>query len=79
MKMPILDGWGFLEQYRRRQGAKAPVVVLTAAQDGSRQAGEVRADADVAKPFAIDDLLRVLDRYIAATQDVPTERTAAGK
>ena len=66
MKMPVMDGWGFLERYRRRPGAKAPVVVLTAAQDDSRRAGEVGADAYVAKPFAIDDLIRVLERCIGA-------------
>ena len=66
MKMPVMDGWGFLERYRRLPGAKVPVVVLTAAQDDSRRASEVGADAYVAKPFAIDDLIRVLDRCIAA-------------
>ena len=78
MKMPVLDGWAFLEQYRRRPGAKAPVVVLTAAQDDSRRASEVGADAYVAKPFAIDDLIRVLDRCIGADAGprvVPNERT----
>jgi len=60
-----MDGWGFLERYRRRPGARVPVVVLTAAQDDARRASEVGADAYVAKPFAIDDLIRVLDRCIA--------------
>ena len=66
MKMPIMDGWEFLERYRQRPGAKVPVVVLTAAQDDARRAGEVGADAYVAKPFVIDDLIRVLNRCIAA-------------
>ena len=33
-------------------------MVLTAAQDDARRAGEVGADAYVAKPFAIDELIR---------------------
>jgi CheY-like chemotaxis protein len=66
MKMPVMDGWGFLAAYRRRPGPKVPVVVLTAAQDDSRRAGEVGADAYVAKPFAIDDLINALNRCIAA-------------
>ena len=77
MKMPIMDGWGFLDRYRRMPGAKVPVVVLTAAQDDSRRAGEVGADAYVGKPFAIDDLIRVLDRCIGAdacARAVPHER-----
>jgi DNA-binding response OmpR family regulator len=78
MKMPILDGWGFLEQYRRRPGAKVPVIVLTAAQDDSRRASEVGADAYVAKPFAIDDLIRVLDRYIGPDACARAVKPCAG-
>ena len=66
MKMPVLDGWEFLERYRRRPGAKVPVVVLTAAYDAARRAADVAADAYVAKPFAIDDLVRVIERYLPA-------------
>jgi CheY-like chemotaxis protein len=73
MKMPVMDGWSFLERYRRRPGAKVPVVVLTAAQDASRRAAEVGADAYVAKPFVIDDLVRIVERYLPA--DAPTGQT----
>jgi CheY-like chemotaxis protein len=73
MKMPIMDGWEFLERYRRRPGPKAPIVVLTAAQDAASRAAEVGADAYVAKPFSIDDLVRVVERY------VPTDTPAHPK
>jgi two-component system, chemotaxis family, chemotaxis protein CheY len=73
MKMPVMDGWSFLERYRQRPGAKVPVVVLTAAQDASRRAAEVGADAYVAKPFVIDDLVRIVERYLPA--DAPTGQT----
>jgi two-component system, chemotaxis family, chemotaxis protein CheY len=63
MKMPVMDGWEFLRRYRHRPGEKVPVVVLTAAQDDKCRAADVGADAYVAKPFAIDDLIRVLDQY----------------
>lgn len=63
MKMPVMDGWEFLRRYRELPGEKVPVVVLTAAQDDKRRAADVGADAYVAKPFAIDDLVRVLDQY----------------
>ena len=66
MKMPVMDGWTFLELYRRRPNPKPPIVVVTAAQDDLRRAAEVGADAYVAKPFAIDELLRVLDRCAPA-------------
>jgi len=60
MKMPVMDGWEFLRRYRELPGAKVPIVVLTAAQDDKRRAADVGADAYIAKPFAIDDLIRVL-------------------
>jgi len=70
MKMPVMDGWEFLEKYRRRPGRQAPIVVLTAAQDDKRLAADLGADAYLAKPFAIDDLLRVLERCLSSDQCV---------
>ena len=66
MKMPVMDGWQFLRQYRQRPDPKAPVVVLTAAQDDKRRAADVGANAYLAKPFAIDDLIRTLDECMRA-------------
>jgi len=66
MKMPIMDGWEFLRQYRRRPGAKVPVVVRAADKDDKRRAADVGANAYIAKPFAIDDLIRVLKQCISA-------------
>jgi two-component system chemotaxis response regulator CheY len=64
MRMPIMDGWQFLELYRRRPGVKAPIVVLTAAQDDARRAAEAGADGYVAKPFAIDAVLHAIERSV---------------
>jgi CheY-like chemotaxis protein len=64
MKMPVMDGWEFLRRYRQRPGQKVPVVVLTAAQDDKRRAADTGADAYIAKPFAIDDLIRVLNQCL---------------
>jgi CheY-like chemotaxis protein len=65
MKMPVMDGWEFLRRYRQRPGQKVPVVVLTAAQDDKRRAADVGANAYIAKPFAIDDLIRVLNECMS--------------
>jgi two-component system chemotaxis response regulator CheY len=66
MKMPIMDGWEFLRRYRQRSDQSIPIVVLTAAQDDKRRAADVGAAAYLAKPFAIDDLIRVLDECLQA-------------
>jgi CheY-like chemotaxis protein len=61
MRMPVLDGWGFADELRRR-GHRTPIVVMTAARDASRWAGEIAATAFLAKPFGYDDLIGTLER-----------------
>lgn len=56
MKMPGMDGWEFVARYRERYGRRAPIVVLTAAQDAARRGAAVDAEGYVAKPFDLDEL-----------------------
>ena len=65
MRMPVLDGWGFAKELRRR-GHQTPIVVMTAARDAGRWAREIAASAFVAKPFGYDDLLRAVERAVPA-------------
>lgn len=61
MRMPVLDGWGFAAELRRR-GHRIPIVVMTAARDAARWAGDIAAAAFVAKPFGLDDLVTAVER-----------------
>lgn len=78
MKMPVMDGWELLRRYRQRPGEQVPVVVLSAAQDDTRRASDVGADAYIAKPFAIDDLIRVLDQCIGSNARACSGRAGPG-
>lgn len=60
MRMPVLDGWGFAAELRRR-GHRTPIVVMTAARDAAHWAGEISASAFVAKPFGFDDLITAVE------------------
>ena len=60
MRMPVLDGWGFAAELRRR-GHSTPIVVMTAARDAARWAGEIAAAAFIAKPFGYDDLIQAVE------------------
>ena len=60
MRMPVLDGWGFVRRYRERTAQPAPIVVMTAAPDARARAAEVAAAAYLAKPFDLSDLLETV-------------------
>ncbi len=62
MRMPVMDGWEFARAYRERPGPHAPILVFTAARDAAQRASEVSADAHLAKPFSLDDLIDLVER-----------------
>lgn len=64
MRMPILDGWGFAEELKRR-GLSLPILVMTAAQDARGWADEIGAQGYLAKPFDLPDLLAAVERLRA--------------
>ena len=61
MRMPVLDGWGFMRAVRER-GLSLTVVVMTAAADARRWAREIDAQGVLAKPLELDDLLGAVER-----------------
>lgn len=61
MRMPVLDGWGFARELRRR-GLPVPVLVMTAARDAREWAEEIGADGFLAKPFNLPELLDAVER-----------------
>ena len=65
MRMPALDGWGFVRELDRRE-VRVPIVVMTAAQDARRWAVEIGAAGYLAKPFELPDLLVTVERLLTA-------------
>lgn len=61
MRMPILDGWAFARALRERD-IELRIVVMTAAQDARRWAEEIGAQAYLAKPFDLEDLIAIVER-----------------
>lgn len=62
MRMPVMDGWQFASRYREIPGRRAQLVVMTAARDAARSASEISADANLAKPFELDELLNLVEQ-----------------
>jgi DNA-binding response OmpR family regulator len=61
--MPVMDGWAFLEELQALPADERPRVIVVSARSSLRdraKAAELGADAFVAKPFNVDDLLVVL-------------------
>jgi CheY-like chemotaxis protein len=65
MKMPGIDGREFAARYRKAEGPKAPIIVITAAQAAEQAAAEVEACGYLGKPFGIDQLLEVIGECVA--------------
>jgi CheY-like chemotaxis protein len=65
MLMPVMDGWQCARELRARYGGSVPIVVVTAAEHARARANQIGDINDVlSKPFEIDDLLRIVARYV---------------
>ncbi len=64
MRMPLMDGWRFVSELRKRYGRVAPLVVMTAATDARERALSVDANGWLAKPFELDAVLEAVEHAI---------------
>jgi DNA-binding response OmpR family regulator len=64
MKMPVMNGREFADEYRRRDG-KATIVVVTASEDAERRAAEIGASDWIAKPFDPGELVEKVIGFLA--------------
>ncbi|MGH2356206.1 MAG: response regulator [Chloroflexota bacterium] len=67
--MPVMDGREFARQYRQLPGPHAPIIMLTAADDGPACAAEIGA-AYLGKPFPPNLLLRTVEAQLRQNQPV---------
>ncbi len=65
MRMPGMNGWEFAREFRARYGRAAPIVVVTAAENARARAEEIGAEGWLEKPFDIDDVGKVLRRFLS--------------
>jgi DNA-binding NtrC family response regulator len=61
MRMPLMDGWGFVDEVRKRS-VDVTVVAMTATHDVQVWAQEIGATNYLGKPFQPDELLDLVDR-----------------
>ncbi len=64
MRMPVMDGWTFAEEYQRSKLPRVPIIVLTAARDAGGRAQQINADGALGKPFHVSDLVETVRDYL---------------
>jgi DNA-binding NtrC family response regulator len=62
----------------RQRYPSARLVLLTAHLEAARDEAEIRADAIVAKPFDVDELLQTVLSLTVPAEDIQTELTPEG-
>ena len=57
LMMPVMDGWQFVAEMEGRKLRRSPLLILSADRAVQGHAARLRADAYLAKPFDLDELL----------------------
>lgn len=79
MLMPIMNGWETARVLRDTYGPDLPIVVMTAAEHAGSRRDEAAADDVLAKPFELDELLRVIASFLPPpARGEPREEAPAG-
>ncbi|TVR68470.1 MAG: response regulator [Sphaerobacteraceae bacterium] len=63
-RMPIMDGREFALRYKQLECLPAPLIILTAVDNPESTAAEIGADGFLPKPFDLEDLSRVVSKYL---------------
>src|SRR5688572_9014950 len=67
LHMPVMDGWRFAHEYRRRPEPRAAVVAFTASRIAAPVVGPALtiagAAATIRKPFLLEEVLEVVARH----------------
>lgn len=64
MRMPRMDGWACARALRGSYGDELPIVIMTGAQHAEDERRETDADAALTKPFELETLLEVVERFV---------------
>lgn len=67
MQMPVMDGWSFVKAYHAGPLPHAPIVCMTAASEAAAWSTEIEAAAVLRKPFHLNQVLSLVDRFIPAS------------
>jgi CheY-like chemotaxis protein len=64
IRMPMMDGWEFMRQYRELPGPHVPIIALSATATIEAQVHDAGAAAFLPKPFDLNVLLETIARLL---------------
>ena len=66
LMLPAMNGVEFVREIERRKRRHAPLLVISAHQDGYRRAQEIHAEGYMQKPFVFSKLIELVDSLVKA-------------
>jgi two-component system chemotaxis response regulator CheY len=72
LRMPVMDGFEFVQRYRAGPGPHAPIVAFVATLHGEQDRDRIAAASLLEKPFDLEDLLRAVAEARAAGKQHPS-------
>ena len=76
LMMPVMDGWQFVGELEGRGWRNTPLLILSADRSVQGHAMKLRAEAYLAKPFDLDELLGKVHQLTGGPGGHPHRRTA---
>ena len=70
LRMPFVNGWEFVDELRKR-GLQLPIYLMTAHPEAHQLSQELGACGVLAKPFDLDQLLGLVERWLGPSVDQP--------
>jgi len=64
LMMPVMDGWQFVSELETRGWRRMPLLILSADRAVQQHSVKLRAEAYLAKPFDLDELLGKVSQLI---------------
>jgi two-component system response regulator MprA len=78
LMMPVMDGWQFISEIDQRGWRKAPILILSADRAVQGHANRLRADAFLAKPFDLEELLGKVSQLTGGPDHPHGKKAATG-
>jgi DNA-binding response OmpR family regulator len=78
LMMPVMDGWQFVAELDKQGRRASPLLILSADRAVQGHAARLRADAYLAKPFDLDELLVKVSQLTGGPSGHPSSQARTG-